>query len=80
MNVSPLVVWLGSDASAGVTGEVFEIYGGGLGVFEGWQRAPAIRRDRRWQVEELTEVVPLLLAARRFVPVAGTPAFTDLMG
>ena len=31
-NVSPLVVWLGSAASAGVTGQLFEVEGGKIGV------------------------------------------------
>ncbi|MET9867992.1 SDR family oxidoreductase, partial [Streptomyces sp. NPDC006386] len=37
-NVSPLVVWLGSAASAGVTGRVFEAEGGRITVMDGWRR------------------------------------------
>ncbi|WP_129309686.1 SDR family oxidoreductase [Streptomyces sp. L2] len=39
-NVSPLVVWLGSEASAGVTGRVFETEGGRITVMEGWRPGP----------------------------------------
>ncbi|MFE0640286.1 SDR family oxidoreductase [Streptomyces sp. NPDC058877] len=39
-DVSPLVVWLGSADSAGVTGRVFEAEGGRLTVMEGWRPGP----------------------------------------
>lgn len=38
-NVSPLVVWLGSDG-CDVTGRVFECTGGQLNVCDGWQHGP----------------------------------------
>ena len=38
-NVSPLVVWLGSEA-CDVTGRVFECTGGQLNVCDGWQKGP----------------------------------------
>jgi len=38
-NVSPLVVWLGSDA-CDITGRVFEVSGGQLNVCDGWQPGP----------------------------------------
>ncbi|MGW2946028.1 SDR family oxidoreductase [Streptomyces sp. NPDC001226] len=40
-NVSPLVVWLGCAASAGVTGRVFEVEGGRITVMQGWRRGPS---------------------------------------
>lgn len=39
-NVSPLVVWLGSAASAGVSGRVFETEAGRITVMEGWRPGP----------------------------------------
>jgi NAD(P)-dependent dehydrogenase (short-subunit alcohol dehydrogenase family) len=39
-NVAPLVVWLGSEQSAGVTGQVFESQGGRLSVCDGWRTGP----------------------------------------
>ncbi|MET8679293.1 SDR family oxidoreductase [Streptomyces sp. NPDC004647] len=39
-NVSPLVVWLGSTACAGVTGRVFEAEAGRITVMEGWRPGP----------------------------------------
>jgi NAD(P)-dependent dehydrogenase (short-subunit alcohol dehydrogenase family) len=43
--VSPLVVWLASDRSRGVTGRVFEVGGGLVHVLDGWQRAETIVQE-----------------------------------
>jgi len=61
-NISPLVVWLGSVESAGVTGRVFNVRGGRISVAEGWHAGPAVEAARRWDPEELGEVVSSLLA------------------
>ncbi|WP_171115186.1 MULTISPECIES: SDR family oxidoreductase [Streptomyces] len=61
-NVSPLVVWLGSAASARVTGRVFEAEGGRITVMEGWRPGPTVDKGARWGVAELDEVVRGLLA------------------
>ncbi|MGP4084901.1 SDR family oxidoreductase [Streptomyces sp. KR55] len=62
-NVSPLVVWLGSAASAGVTGRVFEVEGGRIAVMEGWRAGPETDKGARWDVTEVDGVVRGLLAA-----------------
>jgi NAD(P)-dependent dehydrogenase (short-subunit alcohol dehydrogenase family) len=61
-NVAPLVVWLGSPASHGVTGQVFLVSGGRIGVARGWSRGPGVDKGDRWDPAELSEVVPQLLA------------------
>jgi NAD(P)-dependent dehydrogenase (short-subunit alcohol dehydrogenase family) len=61
-NVSPLVVWLGSTASAGVTGRVFETEGGRITVMEGWRAGPTADKGARWSVGDVGEAVPKLLA------------------
>jgi NAD(P)-dependent dehydrogenase (short-subunit alcohol dehydrogenase family) len=61
-NVSPLVVWLGSAESAGVTGRVFEVGGGTVSVADGWQHGPARDKGARWEPRELGPVVAELLA------------------
>ncbi|NDK24294.1 SDR family oxidoreductase [Streptomyces sp. TR1341] len=72
-NVSPLVVWLGSAASAGVSGRVFEIEGGRLSVMEGWHRGPTADKGARWGVEEVgKEALRLLGEAERPGAVYGT--------
>ncbi|MGW1953265.1 SDR family oxidoreductase [Streptomyces sp. NPDC001920] len=61
-NVSPLVVWLGSAASAGVTGRVFEAEGGRITVMEGWRPGPTVDRGARWSPAEVGEAALKLLA------------------
>ncbi|MFF9343353.1 SDR family oxidoreductase [Streptomyces sp. NPDC014773] len=62
-NVSPLVVWLGSDAAAGVTGRVFEAEGGRITVMEGWRPGPTADKSARWTPAEAGEAALDLLAA-----------------
>ena len=61
-NVAPLVVWLCSPLSAGVTGKVFEVEGGKLSVGDGWRTGQVRDKKARWQPAELTEVVESLIA------------------
>jgi hypothetical protein len=60
-NVSPLVVWLGSPDSRDVTGRVFEVEGGVVGVADGWQHGPRVDKGDRWDPAELGPVVRDLL-------------------
>ncbi|HET6501463.1 MAG TPA: SDR family oxidoreductase [Amycolatopsis sp.] len=61
-NVAPLVVWLGSAESAGVTGRVFEVEGGKVSLAQGWRHGPAVDKGARWDPAELGPVVADLLA------------------
>jgi NAD(P)-dependent dehydrogenase (short-subunit alcohol dehydrogenase family) len=61
-NVSPLVVWLGSAASAGVTGRVFETEGGRITVMEGWRAGPTADKGARRTPAEAGETARELLA------------------
>ncbi|MGW1749698.1 SDR family oxidoreductase [Streptomyces sp. NPDC002092] len=61
-NVSPLVVWLGSAASAGVSGRVFEAEGGRITVMEGWRPGPSADKGARWSPGEAGETALKLLA------------------
>jgi len=72
-NVSPLVAWLASAQSSHVTGRVFELEGGKLGVATGWQHGPMVDKGDRWDAGELGPVVDGLLAdAPAPAPVYGT--------
>jgi NAD(P)-dependent dehydrogenase (short-subunit alcohol dehydrogenase family) len=62
-NVAPLVVWLGSSDSAGVTGRVFEVEGGKIGVADGFQHGPTADKGARWDPAEIGAAVRDLLAA-----------------
>jgi NAD(P)-dependent dehydrogenase (short-subunit alcohol dehydrogenase family) len=61
-NVAPLVVWLGSAESMGVTGRVFEVEGGIISVADGWQHGVPVDKGDRWDPAELGPVVEQLLA------------------
>lgn len=68
-NVSPLIAWLVSTDSAGITGRMFEIEGDQVGVADGWQHGPTAHKgDQRWEAAELGDVV------RRLVDEAPDPA------
>ncbi|GAA3146870.1 hypothetical protein GCM10010466_42350 [Planomonospora alba] len=62
-NVSPLVVWLASAQSEGVTGRMFEVEGGTVSLADGWRHGPAASREGRWEPEQLGPVVRGLIAA-----------------
>jgi NAD(P)-dependent dehydrogenase (short-subunit alcohol dehydrogenase family) len=54
--VAPIIVWLASEQSAGVTGRVFEAGDGSVAVAEGWIRGPEVP-----QVASAEEIGPLAL-------------------
>jgi len=61
-NVAPLVVWLGSAASARVNGRMFEAAGGMVSLADGWRTGPKTDKGARWQPAELGAAVAALLA------------------
>lgn len=63
--VAPLVTWLGSEISGDVTGSVFEVGGGMIGLEEGWHLGPMIDLQRKWQAAEIGPAVQSLLSRRR---------------
>ncbi|WP_192551755.1 SDR family oxidoreductase [Pseudomonas sp. IzPS59] len=67
-NVAPLVVWLGSQESTSVNGQMFEVEGGKLSIADGWRRGPELDRQGRWAVDEVGGAVAQLL--NRAVPAA----------
>jgi NAD(P)-dependent dehydrogenase (short-subunit alcohol dehydrogenase family) len=60
-DIAPLVVWLGSEESANVTGRVFEVEGGRIGVVLGHQRGPSVDRGNHWPVTEVGAAVTELI-------------------
>ena len=61
-NVSPLVAWLGSERSAGISGRVFNVWGDRISVAEGWSAGPTVEKGARWSAEEIGAVLPELVA------------------
>jgi NAD(P)-dependent dehydrogenase (short-subunit alcohol dehydrogenase family) len=71
-NVSPLVVWLGSDACT-VSGRAFEVQGSEVTVVEGHRRGPTVDHGERWSPTMVGEAADdLVAAAAQQVPVYGT--------
>jgi hypothetical protein len=60
-NISPLVVWLGSAESRDVTGRVFEVKGGSIGISDGWRDGPVVDKHARWEADEVGAAVGDLL-------------------
>jgi NAD(P)-dependent dehydrogenase (short-subunit alcohol dehydrogenase family) len=60
-NIAPVVVWLGSAESKGITGRVFHSSGGRLGIAEGWHPGPMKDKEGRWDPAELGPVVAELI-------------------
>jgi NAD(P)-dependent dehydrogenase (short-subunit alcohol dehydrogenase family) len=71
-NVSPVVVWLASPESRGVTGRVFEVMGRRLGVADGWRHGPTVGHDEGIEAGAVGALVERLLAeAREPTPLLG---------
>jgi len=64
-HIAPLVVWLGSTASAAITGRVFTVMGGEIGVAEPWVKGPTMSSTEPWNPVEFTEQIPALAARAR---------------
>jgi NAD(P)-dependent dehydrogenase (short-subunit alcohol dehydrogenase family) len=64
-NISPIVVWLASPEAAGISGRVFNVKGGLVGVAETWVAGPAEEKQGRWDPAELGGVVPDLVGQAR---------------
>ena len=60
-NISPVVVYLGSEASRDITGRVFSVVGGQVNVVEGWVNGPGADKGAKWEPGELAEVLPDLV-------------------
>ena len=58
--IAPIVTWLASHESAGVTGRVFEASGAVLAVAEGWHRGPTAA-----PVEDPTKIGPIVAELMR---------------
>ena len=68
-NIAPLVAWLASTESADLTGQVFEVGGGSVGVAEGWRHGPTEDEAARLDPAELGPTVRRLVGQAYQVPV-----------
>jgi NAD(P)-dependent dehydrogenase (short-subunit alcohol dehydrogenase family) len=58
-NISPLVAYLAS-ANCDFTGQVFSVFGGSVGIYQGWSIAQEVVSDDRWTVESLQSAIETL--------------------
>jgi len=63
-NMAPLVAYLVSEQSKGVTGQVFDLKGGRVMLAEGWTDGPSHDKGARFEAAEMDGVVRDLLARR----------------
>ena len=59
--VAPMVAWLASDASQGVSGRVFHVSGNTIGLMSDPATFKSINKDGRWDVEEIAALFPATL-------------------
>ncbi|GAC13982.1 SDR family oxidoreductase [Aliiglaciecola lipolytica] len=59
-NVAPLVVWLGSEGSSHINGQIFESQGGRISLCDGWRTGPTIDKGTKFDVNEIPDVIAKL--------------------
>jgi len=64
-NVSPLVTWLVSESSREVTGRIFSVVGGYVGVVEGYIEGPGMQFDRQLTFADIDTGLPAVIAKSR---------------
>ena len=55
-NLAPLAAHLAS-TDCRVTGQVFEVFGSKIGLYQGWRVDEVFERDRQWHPEEITKAL-----------------------
>jgi NAD(P)-dependent dehydrogenase (short-subunit alcohol dehydrogenase family) len=63
-NMAPLVAYLVSARSKGVTGQVFELKGGTIFLSQGWTDSPQHEKGARFEAGEMDAIVRKLIEAR----------------
>jgi len=75
-NISAVAGWLGSDLSAGVTGQVVKVIGGQVQILRGWRPVTEATDDKPWTIEAINAAAPTLFAQRD----KGVPPFLPNIG
>ena len=65
-HIAPICAWLASDASAGITSEIFHTGRGGIAIM---QQPKIIKQFKKrgsvWTMDELDQIVPQLIDAKK---------------
>jgi NAD(P)-dependent dehydrogenase (short-subunit alcohol dehydrogenase family) len=75
-NVAPVVAWLASDLSDGVSGQVVKVQGGVLQVVQGWRPLTEVTADKPWTIDSVDEARSGLFAGAD----SGVPPFMFEVG
>ncbi|HRE02602.1 MAG TPA: hypothetical protein PLV68_14975, partial [Ilumatobacteraceae bacterium] len=59
--VANFIAYLGTEAAAQVTGQIFAVIGGHVGVFAPWTEGNSADSVVPWTIDQLTEQVPAML-------------------
>lgn len=62
-DVAPFVVWLCTDAAAGINGYDFRVTGGHIGLYSQPTEIKCIDKEGRWTLDEMDRLAPVSLAA-----------------
>ncbi|AXY03694.1 SDR family NAD(P)-dependent oxidoreductase (plasmid) [Vibrio alfacsensis] len=60
-NVAPLVVWLGSEHSSHVTGQIFESQGGRISLGDGWRTGVTEDKGAMWEADQIGSAIDSLM-------------------
>ena len=63
--IAPVVTWLVSPAAQNVTGQIIHVQGGQVGIMQQPAVIRSFKTDHLWKLEELDELIPTLLEAKR---------------
>lgn len=60
--VANFIAFLGTEAAAAITGQIFAVIAGHVSYFAPWTEVTSIDKAGTWQIDELAEKVPAMLA------------------
>jgi len=61
-NVAPLVIWLASEESSHISGQIFESQGGRISLCDGWRTGLTFDKGAKLEVEEIADIIANLNA------------------
>ena len=63
-HIAPVVTWLASEKAQHITGQIFHVGRGLVGIMQQPVVVRSFHKDEVWQLDELDRVMPVLLDAR----------------